>query len=120
MLSFRTWCGIYKKIKIAKQFYNLTSNLLFFKSSKIQVVVGGCKMETIFVLLIVVLCAFVLFRKIFKQVKSGKCDCGCGCDNNCGSCSKSDSCMTQNLKIKKTNRNLKASWLFCNKIIKFR
>lgn len=60
-------------------------------------------METIFVLIIVALCAIVLIKKIYKQVKSGKCDCGCGCDNNCGSCSKTDSCMT-NLMRKSKNK----------------
>ncbi len=59
-------------------------------------------METIFVLLIVALSAFVLFKKIFKQIKSGKCD--CGCDNNCGSCSKSDSCMAQLMKKSKNKK----------------
>ncbi len=61
-------------------------------------------METLFVLLIVALCAVVLFRKIFKQVKSGKCDCGCGCDNNCGGCGKKDSCMTQLMRKSKENK----------------
>lgn len=43
-------------------------------------------METFFVLLIVTLCVVVLLKRIFKQIKSGKCS--CGCDNNCSSCSK--------------------------------
>ncbi len=59
-------------------------------------------METLFVLLIVALCAFVLIKKIYKQVKGGKCD--CGCDNNCGSCSKSDSCMTQLMRKSKNKK----------------
>jgi len=58
-------------------------------------------MDTVLVLLIVALCAFVLVRKIYKQIKSGKCD--CGCDNNCGSCNKSDSCMTNFLNTKTKN-----------------
>ncbi len=55
-------------------------------------------METIFVLLIVALCAAILIKKIYKQVKSGKCDCGCGCDNNCGSCSKTETCTSHLMK----------------------
>ncbi len=61
-------------------------------------------METLFVIFIVALCAFVLIKKIYKQVKGGKCDCGCGCDNNCGSCSKSDSCMTKLMRKSKDKK----------------
>jgi hypothetical protein len=62
-------------------------------------------MDTLFVLLIVALCAFVLFKKIYKQIKSGKCDCGCGCDNNCGSCLKKDSCITQIMRNSKNKKD---------------
>ena len=51
-------------------------------------------MEKLLVLLIVVLCVVVLFKKIYNQLKIGKCSCVCGCDNNCKSCSKSNNCIT--------------------------
>ncbi|WP_413853406.1 FeoB-associated Cys-rich membrane protein [Candidatus Ruminimicrobium bovinum] len=61
-------------------------------------------METLFVLLIVALCAIILIKKICKQIKGGKCDCGCGCNNNCGSCSKSNSCITQLMRKNKKDK----------------
>ena len=61
-------------------------------------------METLLVLLIVLLCAVVLLKKIFNIIKGGKCGCGCGCDNNCQGCSKSNSCITQLMRKSKNKK----------------
>ena len=61
-------------------------------------------MEKAIVLAIVLICAFLLVRKAFRQITNGKCSCGCD-DDSCCECSKSSGCIMELAKNKTQESN---------------